>query len=96
MSDLSYALPNKLTIATIQEYYSDLCALVADDKSTCDIEITIDALERIDTAGIQVLYAFFNYMASLDRVCVLKGRSDAFNQAISDIGLTTKFQVFRN
>ncbi len=96
MSCISFALPKQLTVATIQEHYSSLSALVVDDKSTSDIEITVGGLERIDTAGVQVLYAFVTFMASMDRACILKGSSDAFTQAISNTGLTTKFQIFRD
>ena len=56
MSDTtSFALPEELSINTVSEWHPVLCELAS---SPAPIEIQSQELCRIDTAGIQLLFAF--------------------------------------
>jgi len=54
---VSFNLPENLTIANIHGLHEQLEALV--DKKECDsIVLTAEAVQRADTAGLQLLLAF--------------------------------------
>ena len=51
------ALPENLTIAKIQAFHETLEAMV--DNSSCDEYLMqSNAVSRVDTSGVQLLYAF--------------------------------------
>lgn len=63
--------------------------LAASLEQSLPIVIAADAVERMDTAGVQLLYSFVNQANDLSKGVSLRGLSDGMKDAFRVAGLDT-------
>ena len=85
-SHAEIALPQNLTIAGLQALHDEMEALI-DQKECESISLKGADVSRVDTAGMQLLLAFFQ--AAKERNLPIKwdGRSDKITSAAELLGL---------
>jgi anti-anti-sigma regulatory factor len=72
---------------TLREAEAFKSALQAAEDSSGDLVIQAGAVERIDTAGLQLLAGFAARLRLLDRRLVWAGASDVLTTAAAQLGL---------
>lgn len=78
-------LPDNLTIATAENLYNDLSQYAQGGK---DVEFEAKGVQRVDTAGLQILYVFMKTLAEHETKVIWKSTSDCLLQTSEQLGLT--------
>ena len=78
-------LPDNLTIATAEELHKQLDPFAIGGQ---DVVLNAGLVERVDTAGLQALYAFHQALKSHSSVMSWSAKSDALVDAAKLLGLT--------
>jgi ABC-type transporter Mla MlaB component len=78
------ALASHCTVKDAAALKAQLCKLAND---TADITLDIGAIERIDTATMQVLCAFARDRAARDQKVIWKGDSTSWREAVRLLGV---------
>lgn len=89
---IEFQLPQNLTIASVQGLHDQLEELI--DKKDCDkVTIQADEVQRADTAGIQLLLAFF--LASKERQIIVdwSSPSEKLSEAVKTLGLSSTLNL---
>ena len=84
-SEASFALPDSLTIADVDELHKTLNGLLVNDGV---LELDGGDVEMVDGAGLQLLAALFKEAASRQKVLRWQATSDALRRGAQDIGLS--------
>jgi ABC-type transporter Mla MlaB component len=82
----AFALAAECTVADAGSLKSELAKLLDEEGA---VALDVSAVQRIDTAGLQVLSAFMLDRMVLDREVEWHGNSPALNAAARLLGLTT-------
>ena len=86
----SVDLPANLTISTAEALYEKFEALLLED---CDINVNAKAVERVDTAGLQLLYVFKDALSKRNLTMKWKSTSESLIEAATQIGLSEKLEL---
>ena len=85
MSKTTLDLPDNLTISTAEALHEELEPLLLKDS---DIEVNGGNVERVDTAGLQLILAFKNALAKRNLGFSWASFSEPLAGAAQQIGLT--------
>jgi len=88
-SSRSYRLAPILDIRASRQLKSDLSAFVGD---TDRLIVDASAVERVSTACVQVLMAFFSIVRSGGEMPVMSNPSRALERAFEDLGISEKLR----
>jgi ABC-type transporter Mla MlaB component len=78
------ALPAHCTVKDAAAFKLDLCAMA---EQNADVSIELTAVERIDTATIQLLCAFVRDRAARNQKVIFKGESNSWREAVRLLGV---------
>lgn len=93
MSDEVVDFGEMLTIANVGEIYAQLLALMADGKS---VSLDCSKIERIDTAGLQLLLAYAKEAENQSLPLDWQAPSESFVQSASSLGLASMLNLEQN
>lgn len=82
-----------LSIADVSTLYTEILTLLADGQQ---ITLDVSKITRIDTAAIQLIYAFYNESLLLGYKISWHQPSDVFCQSVSSLGLAEKMNINNN
>jgi anti-anti-sigma regulatory factor len=80
-------------ICTLREAEAFKSALQAAEDSSGDFVLQAGAVERIDTAGLQLLAGFAARLRLLERRLIWGSASDAFRKAAAQLGLAEALEL---
>jgi len=83
-NEILMELDANMDISCVAELRQILAAALAQSQP---IVIAADAVERMDTAGVQLLYSFFSHAKDLSEDISLRGVSDGMKDAFHVAGL---------
>ncbi len=89
-SVFSIALPTRLGIANVTAFREELSGAFDQNQA---IEIGADAVERVDAAGLQLLFAFVAAAQSRGQKVEIKEPSSVFTQTVAMLGLSEALGV---
>ncbi len=87
------ALPERLMVQIAEDFHTDLCAIAKLEELQ---QIKLDASEvvDIDTAGLQLLYAFTKQLSSTGCQITIEAVPENLEDIFSIAGLTSYFKAF--
>ncbi len=77
------ALSSHCTIKDAAALKRDLCAIA---KESAEVTLDVGSVERIDTATMQLIYAFVRDRAARDRKVLWEGESQSWRDAVRLLG----------
>lgn len=96
MSAIQFSLPEGIVISTVleqQNLFNEQLNLLEAQGQNTQLEINIDALVQIDTAGIQLLYSFIEALKKKGHSHSWQGSSDIFSNSVKTLGMQAVLQV---
>lgn len=81
-------LPEQLTIAGSSALHEELARIV---ESTDVVTLNASQVEKVDTAGLQLIAAFAHERGDQSLITELRHRSDRLTEALAMLGLTAAF-----
>ncbi|MEM9387067.1 MAG: STAS domain-containing protein [Pseudomonadota bacterium] len=81
-------LPGQLTIAGSSSLHEELARIV---ESTDVVTLNASHVEKVDTAGIQLIAAFAHERSDQSLITELRHRPDRLTEALAMLGLTAVF-----
>lgn len=91
MQQLTIELPQELSIMTIEAHSAALLAQLA--QSEGDIAFDAAALQRVDTAGVQLLCVIVGEAQAQHRAISWQSSSEALNTTAQLLGLTQTLSI---
>jgi ABC-type transporter Mla MlaB component len=82
-----------LGIANVAEMYTRVLSSLAEGHT---IQFNVSKIERIDTAAMQMLYAFSKEAGKHDHLVLWQGASEAFVRSAKLLGLATLMNMTDN
>ncbi|MGH1438801.1 MAG: STAS domain-containing protein [Cellvibrionaceae bacterium] len=74
-----------LTISNVADLHTKLTSAL---ESSSNIELDVHEVEKVDTAGLQLLVALHNELEKSDGNLTWKAPSEAFTEAVAVTGMT--------
>lgn len=84
------SLPENLTIMSVDVLHEQLEALLVDSH---DVSFDAAAVSRVDTAGLQLLFAFIRSMEKNGASCSWKSASELLIDASEQLGLKSHLKL---
>ena len=84
MSKQKIELPDDLTISFLATFKNDVVPLIANSN---DITVVDKSLQKIDTAGVQLLLALINEIITQKKSLSWKMSSSVLKESIKQLGL---------
>ena len=85
---IGVALPTELTIGNSSALYETLAGIV---ETTSVVVLIASSVDKIDTAGLQLITAFTHERSDQALLTELRHRTDRLTEALSRLGLTEFF-----
>ncbi len=85
---IQVTLPGQITIAGSSALHESLSRIV---ESTDVVVLNASNVEKVDTAGLQLLAAFAHERSDQSLITELRHRSDRVNSALAMLGLSAAF-----
>lgn len=82
-----------LTIAEVGSVYADLLVPLAEGKA---VKLNVSKLERIDTAGVQLIYSLYKEAQTQGHTVEWDQPSEAFCQSVGLLGLAQQMNINDN
>ena len=82
--------PETLDIAVAEDFYPRLCAAL---QAPGTVRLELDAVGRVDAAGVQLLWAFVRDLRSAGRNVEWAGRSTALAKGARLLGLGGRLEL---